>query len=481
MRGFTSGNNLAAKNLALGLAAGALFLGGLLAERPALAEGRHYRSYGPVYRGPARPYYRRYFGPTYYGSVYYALTTPRFLPPAPPMISGGYGYGSVFGNPVFGNGNLPPLYGPYFGGNPYANTPYSAYRPPSSNYFDPYSNTVLQESMLENQLRWGMNLPPNGMPTRSHVRLRPSTPEQQAKSIHAQAQGDVYMHRLKFLNAYERYKVAMNAANDRPEPYFRLGYALAAVGSYDSAVKYIKEGLELYPQWPAHGERLEGIFGDDNRLAILSLIERVTGWVRDDIRDPDRLFLVGVLLHFNGDNRANAFFEAAYRLAGGGDHLLAFLQPQPENKETVGGPAQPGAPRGPYDNAPPPPAPVEPPLTLDQIPGAALNPPGTNGPSPVLSPRPPATTNPVPPLPSGPRLPGGALDQPPSNEGTPSGPPPQRSQPPSALPLPPLPAPAEPAPAPQLKPQPSPPAKPQPSAQAPTGGPVLTPTSVVSP
>ena len=129
------------------------------------------------------------------------------------MIGGGYGYGSVFGN-----GNLPPAYGPYFGGNPYASTPYSAYRPPSNYYFDPYSNPALQESMLENQLRWGQNLPPNGVPQRMHVRLRPSTPEQQAKSIHFQAQGDVYLHRLKFLNAYERYKAAVNAANDRPEP-----------------------------------------------------------------------------------------------------------------------------------------------------------------------------------------------------------------------------------------------------------------------
>ncbi len=477
MHCFASVQKFSAKNLALGLMAGALLSGGLFGDRPALAEGRGYhRGYRPVpvYHGPGRPYYQRYFGPTYYGSPYYALTTPRFLPPAPPMIGGGYGYGSVFGN-----GNLPPMYGPYFGGNPYASTPYSAYRPPSNYYFDPYSNPALQESMLENQLRWGQNLPPNGVPQRVHVRLRPSTPEQQAKSIHFQAQGDVYLHRLKFLNAYERYKVAVNAANDRPEPYFRLGYSLAAVGSFDSAVKYIKQGLDLDPTWPSHGERLEAIFGDDNRLAILSLIERVTGWVREDIRDPDRLFLVGVLLHFNGDNRSGQFFEAAYRLAGGGDHLLAFLQPQPENRENANGPAQPGGPRGPYDNAPPPPAPVEPPLTLDQIPGAAVGQPGPSGPTPALSPRPPAprnprsriprAVNPVPPLPV-PASP--APTGPPvrSNDGPPSGPPPRGpASPSSALPLPPLPAPAEPD------------ANPQSNTQPPTGGPELTPTSVVSP
>jgi hypothetical protein len=470
MHCFASVKRLSAKNLALGLVTGALLAGGLCGDPPAFAEGRGYhRGFrpAPVYYGPGRPYYRRYYGPTYYGSPYYALATPSFLPPAPP-IGGGYGYGSVYGN-----GNYPPAYVPYFG------NPYGAYRPPSNYYFDPYSNPALQESMLENQLRWGQNLPPNGVPQRRHVRLRPSTPEQQAKSIHAQAQGDVYLHRLKFLNAYERYKVAVNAANDRPEPYFRLGYSLAAVGSFDSAVKYMKQGLDLDPTWPSHGERLEAIFGDDNRLAILSLIERVTGWVREDIRDPDRLFLMGVLLHFNGDNRSGQFFEAAYRLAGGGDHLLAFLQPQPENRENATGPAQPGGPRGPYDNAPAPPAPVEPPLTLDQIPGAAVGQPGASGPTPALSPRPqaprnprsriPPAMNPVPPLPV-PASP--APTGPPvrSNEGPPSGAPQRGPTPPSsALPLPPLPAPAEPD------------ANPQSKTQPPTGGPELTPTSVVSP
>ena len=222
------------------------------------------------------------------------------------------------------------------------------------------------------------------------------------------------MRRLKFLNAYERYKYAVSAANDRPEPYFRLGYALAAIGSYESAVKFIKQGLDLDPQWPTHGERLEAIFGEDNRLAILSLTERVTGWVREDIRDPDRLFLIGVLLHFNGDNRAAQFFEAAYRLAGSGDHLLAFLQPPAESRDaTPGSPQgrpypqggrtspQGGPAAGPYRGTSPAPPPQEPPLPLEAIPGAAVGPPGTRfpTPAPALTPRP---TGPIGPLPINP-------------------------------------------------------------------------------
>jgi hypothetical protein len=152
------------------------------------------------------------------------------------------------------------------------------------------------------------------------------------------------MKKLRFLNAYERYKVAQSAASDRPDPYFRLGFSLAAVSNFDSAIKYIKQGLDLDPEWPVHGDKLDALFGEDNRLSVLTLIERIGGWVHEDIRDPDRLFLMGVVLHFDGDTRASEFFEAAYRLAGSGDHLLAFLHPSGApgaNAPTMTGPGVP--------------------------------------------------------------------------------------------------------------------------------------------
>ena len=299
----------------------------------AAAEGRpRHRPIGPVVVRDPVPYWRQYFGPpTSYGSPYYRMMAPRYFAPPPPYV--GYGYNS-YGYNGYGYGSAAGYVypGPYVGFGVTAPAP--LYRTQAAPRVD-LSNPALQETLLENQLRWGTELPPNAFPSQTRVRVRPSTPEKQAKSIHAQAEGDVYMKRLRFLNAYEKFKYAVGVANDRPEPYFRLAYALAAIGSYDSAVKYLKQGITLDPQWPVHGEKLIGVFGDDNRLAILSLIERVTGWVRDDIRDPDRLFLMGVLLHFNDDNRAGQFFEAAYRLAGGGDHLLVFLQPQLDARENA--------------------------------------------------------------------------------------------------------------------------------------------------
>jgi len=461
--------------MAVSLAVVAVFVG--VSQAWADGRPRYYPARPVPFRQPAPHYAQRYFGPTTtYGSTSYALSNrPPFYPPPYGAYGyapyGAYGYGSVVGYAY------PPLY--Y--GVPYA------YRVPNPLYYEPYTNPVLQETMLENQLRWGPNLAPSITPLRVRVRLRPSTPEQKVKSIHAQAQGDVWMRRLKFLNAYERYKYAISVANDRPEPYFRIGYALAAVGSFDSAVKYIKQGLDLDPQWPSHGERLEAIFGDDNRLAILTMTERVTGWVREDIRDPDRLFLVGILLHFNGDPRATQFFEAAYRLAGSGEHLLAFLQPPAEIKDGASASSQPGPPTGPFNGAAPPPAPMEPPLPLEAIPGAALNPNGPNSPGPALTPRPigpstPAQNNTVPyfqrqnnPPPNRAVPQGLGPQSPPPNVSRPAETAPRRPAPPApALPLPPLPAPMESGPGPQS------------NSQPPTGGPVLVPpaggsTTVQSP
>ncbi|HXY32770.1 MAG TPA: hypothetical protein VEI07_01000 [Planctomycetaceae bacterium] len=296
------------------------------------------RGYGPVFViAPRQPYYRRYAGPPVgrYGSPYYGISVNRI-----------FGYPATYipyGSPVAGGFAYPVG----------ATGAYGTFGPPIRDW-DLYGNPLLQATLLENQLRWGTALPPGYPEARTRARLRPSTPEQQAKSARAQAQGDVWMKKLRFLNAYERYKVAQSAASDRPEPYFRLGFSLAAVGNFDSAVKYFKQGLDVDSQWPSHPVRLDALFGEDNRLSVLTLIERVGGWVREDIRDPDRLFLIGVVLHADGDTRASEFFEAAYRLGGSGDHLLAFLHPTNgpgEEPTNPSGPVWTGPNRNPPTNA----------------------------------------------------------------------------------------------------------------------------------
>ena len=164
-----------------------------------------------------------------------------------------------------------------------------------------------------------------------HRRPKPSTAEEKIRAVRLQAAGDVWLRQQNFTNAYSRYKEAAAAAEDRPEAHFRLAFVLSALGQFPLAVKHMKRGLEVDPSYPRAAASLTEIFGADNDLAKSSILSRMVAWVRSDIRDPDRLFFLGAWLYLDDDaDRARELFDAALRVGGGGDHLLAFLQPQAE-------------------------------------------------------------------------------------------------------------------------------------------------------
>ena len=90
-------------------------------------------------------------------------------------------------------------------------------------------------------------------------------------------------------------------AQDRAEPYFRLGLAKAAISRFDDAVLNLKLGLQLDNDLPQTGPQLVDLFGEHNLLPKTQFMHRLLTWVREDIRDPDRLFLLGVVLHMDND------------------------------------------------------------------------------------------------------------------------------------------------------------------------------------
>lgn len=191
-----------------------------------------------------------------------------------------------------------------------------------------FNNEAIRDALDENAERWQQPLDIEPAPQRA-VRLpEPSTPEAKLRSIRLQGRGDYWMHKQEYSQAYRRYTEAAEAAPDRPEVYFRKALALVALNHYPQAVREMKRLLEIDPAWPTHGESLTDVYGRDNQLAKMSFLDRVADWVRADIRDPDRLFLMGTLLYFDdARDKAMPFFEAAWRLSGGGDHLRAFLSP----------------------------------------------------------------------------------------------------------------------------------------------------------
>lgn len=155
----------------------------------------------------------------------------------------------------------------------------------------------------------------------------PSTTVEKLKSVRLQAMGDVWLRQQKYASAYNRYQAAVAAAEDRAAAWFRLAHAAAAMERYQLAVEHFKRGQQIDPSWPQTGSSLNSIFGDKNALAKTSMIHNVAAWVRGDIRDPDRLFLLGVLLYFDEDiPNALELFESARQLTGDKPHLLAFLE-----------------------------------------------------------------------------------------------------------------------------------------------------------
>src|SRR5262249_14221680 len=146
--------------------------------------------------------------------------------------------------------------------------------------------------------------------------IRESSPAAKAKSQQYLAQGDMWFRKQNYIQAFARYKNAATEAPDLATPHFRMALPLTAQRRFETAIAEIKSGLARDRSWAVTGESLDDLFGEDNQLAKSSLIHVVADWSRADIRDSERLFLLGVLLHFNDEpDRANTVLTTAAKLA----------------------------------------------------------------------------------------------------------------------------------------------------------------------
>jgi hypothetical protein len=214
--------------------------------------------------------------------------------------------------------------------------------------------------------------------------IKPSTPDAQRRSVRLEHDGDLQFQGLQFGAAARKYREAMLAAEDRPAPYFRLALAEAALGDFREAARLYKLGMQLDPGWPEHAPMLDDLFGQQNLLTKVQVKHRVAEWAAQDVHDADRLFLLGVLLHTDGDElRGRHLFETAALLVGDKPYLTAFLDATREVAQAGGAEERDAGGKVP----PPPPAPD----------GAGLKPPPATGPrlnGPVEPPVPPAPVDP---------------------------------------------------------------------------------------
>lgn len=279
-------------------------------------------SYGRVAYGGYLPFS---YGYTSYGGLGYGLPAGGFGPY--------YGYSSLYGYPNFG---------PYYNYVPMGVTapvvPPIVQQPPP--VLLPPGNPTIEELIRQQQPNGNANAQPRQ--TDVAIFAKPSNAEAKRKSMHYQAQGDEWFLKQNYLQAFARYKQAYAAATDRPEPRFRMALALAGTANYGMAVDELKRLSQLDPQWPAHADRLDEVFGADRMIAKNIVLQKVAEWVREDVRDPDRLYLLGVLLYFNEDaDKAQLLFETAGLLSGDPQHVRVFL-----------GAAQPPGPQPPVPQPP---------------------------------------------------------------------------------------------------------------------------------
>lgn len=334
-----------------------------------------------------------------------------------------YGYGAVGGYVVAPYGGTvgpwtPQAYGYY---QPVAPPPGYVVSQPASPLVHPgitgptpftttpFNNPVIQEWLPENQRpadQFAGAPAPDPVaiqPKVVDIQPRPSNLEAKRKSIRLEAMGDQAFARRDWADAYQRFKQAAEQAGDRAEPREKMAFTLLAQGLYGMAALEMKRAVAIDRNWPRTGASLETLFGPNSELFRNNLLHRLAGWVREDIRDPDRLFVMGVVLHFNGQpDKAIEFLKTAAELTQGAAHVTAFLElksgPVVDRAVVPAGASGPA----PADTPVPPsrlsaPTPIQPrdqsPVTLP-VPAVPAKPAAPAGPTPPLSPASPPVEGP---------------------------------------------------------------------------------------
>lgn len=278
--------------------------------------GRGY-SYGHRHRG-------------YYGrSVYLSIGSPLYYGYRPRSYFYGYPYRSYY--PSYGYGCISPY----------------AYVPPAATYAPAgiaYGPDAVKEFMgVDRDFGKGMLVAPRAdgilpaeggrLATRpkivdveKNVRISSVTEKERADKFISY--GDAQFGEQKYHQAAQRYKSAAETAPDVADAHFRQGHAYVASNRYDLAAQAIRRGLQLDPLWVNSSFRVDELYGK-NQLAKTSHVDGLARAALADRGNADYLFLLGVFLHFDGQQeRAQKFFRRAADLTDGEtSHLDAFLKP----------------------------------------------------------------------------------------------------------------------------------------------------------
>jgi tetratricopeptide (TPR) repeat protein len=126
--------------------------------------------------------------------------------------------------------------------------------------------------------------------------------------------GDALFHEQKYHEALQRYKSATAAAPDMIESWLRQGFALSATGRYELATRAFRRAAAIDPSALDAKFSLDDLYRD----AVEAKASHYDALARAALAEPERadlLYLLGMMLHFDGErDRAAAFFSAAKSL-----------------------------------------------------------------------------------------------------------------------------------------------------------------------
>lgn len=340
-----SGNNFASKSSNQGVG-GSSSSGGHhqgQSHSPSNHHHGHHHGHSHSHGHSFSPYYG--IGSPYFGGRYYSSYTSVYSP-----FGGTFAYGTV--SPNFGYYNSPWCYPSGYYASPAYNFFPSQFVAPN---YPPFTQPLI-DAQAEAEARWT-----EALKLGSHIKIpiKPviaSSTQEKLRSQRLQISGDELFRKQFFSQALKQYREANSVAKDLPGPYFRMAVVYAIQGKFDASVTYLKRALELDPDWPAKGETLTMLYGEDNALARNALLIEIANWVEEDIRDPNRSFLMGAFLYEFDREKAATFLETSARLSGSTLYVAPYLNPAVAEAEND----------APPQNGPPQPPPAidvpEPPL-----------------------------------------------------------------------------------------------------------------------
>jgi Tetratricopeptide repeat len=241
--------------------------------------------------------------------------------------------------------NYRPFYRSYYGKSFYqqliAPPIYSAPLPSQSQRFtDPRNG--LQNLSKENRNQWKELLEnqTRSLGSQQSNRKRNSTTAQESRSFQYYSKGNLALKKKRYSEAIHHYSNAIYLTPNQSKPHLHIGLAYTGLRNYLKAIVHLKKAVILDPSIPSTGQDLIEIFGPENQSELFVIKQQVVKWADKNIQDPQRLFLLGFILHFSGSQKqAASLFEAAVILSGKAEHLIPFRdyyqKLPPEKRENI--------------------------------------------------------------------------------------------------------------------------------------------------